>query len=75
MYQRLQMDPVKERQNLYNTPANVLVPKSKEVILFPSDINHMIEANESDQPRRAIAFNAFVTGKIGDYRDVCELYL
>ncbi len=75
MYQRIQLNPLKERQNLYNTPANVMVPKSKEVILFPSDLNHLIEANESDEPRYAIAFNSFVKGKIGDYRDACELYL
>lgn len=74
-YQRIQLNPLKERQNLYNTPANVLVPKTNEVILFPSDLNHLIEANESDQPRHAIAFNSFVTGTIGDYRDVCELTL
>lgn len=74
-YQRIQLSPLKERQNLYNTPANVMVPKTNEVILFPSDLNHMIETNETQTPRRAIAFNSFVTGKIGDYRDASELYL
>lgn len=72
-YQQLEINPVRERQNLYNTPTNVVVPKAGEVLLFPSSINHMIEANGSQEPRRAIAFNTFIKGKIGNYRDVSEL--
>ena len=51
----------------------MVVPKAGEVLLFPSEINHMIENNGSKHPRRAIAFNSFVKGKIGNYRDVSEL--
>ena len=72
-YQQIELPPVRERQNLYNTPTNVVVPKAGEVLLFPSEINHMIENNGSKHPRRAIAFNSFVKGKIGNYRDVSEL--
>lgn len=73
MYQQLELNPVRERQNLYNTPINIITPKAKEVLMFPSDINHMIEANGSQEPRCAIAFNAFIKGTIGNYRDVSEL--
>lgn len=75
MYQRIELTPEAGRANLYNTPTNVLTPRSKEVILFPSDINHAIEPNASTELRRAIAFNCFVKGKFGDYRDVSELQL
>jgi len=73
MYQQIEMIPAADRRNLYNTPTNVVTPKQGEVLMFPSDINHMIEANGSEAPRRAIAFNSFVKGTIGDYRDVSEL--
>lgn len=74
-YQRLQLLPQDGKANFYNTPTNMIVPKSKEVLLFPSDVNHAVEPNLSSQPRRAIAFNCFVKGKLGDYRDVTELHL
>lgn len=74
-YQRLQLLPEAGKANLYNTPTNLIAPKSKEVLLFPSDVNHAVEPNHSNAPRHAIAFNCFIKGKLGDFRDVTELYL
>jgi len=73
MYQRIELVPEPSKLNLYNTSTNVITPKSKEVLLFPSEINHAIEPNAAQAPRRAIAFNCFVKGTFGDYRDVSEL--
>jgi len=75
MYQRIKLVPDVEKANLYNTPTNVITPKSKEVLLFPSEVNHAVEPNGSNQPRRAISFNCFLKGKLGDFRDVSELHL
>lgn len=72
-YQQLELRPLVGKQNIYNTPVNAITPNAGEVLMFPSEINHMVEVNESNKPRRAIAFNAFIRGKIGDYRDVSEL--
>ena len=72
-YQRLELNPIREKQNLYNTPVNVITPEAGEVLLFPSEVNHMIEQNGAPELRCAIAFNAFIQGKLGDYRDVSEL--
>ncbi len=74
-YQRLELNPLREKQNLFNTPINVLTPDTHELIMFPSDLNHQTEANLSDLPRDAIAFNSFIKGKLGNYRDVSELSL
>ena len=74
-YQQLEIRPDNDRRNLYNTAVNVVTPKQGEVLLFPSSINHMIENNGSQDLRRAIAFNTFIKGKFGDYRDVSELHL
>lgn len=74
-YQQLEFNPLQEKQNLFNTPVNVLTPVASEMLLFPSDLNHQIEANASNLPRYVVAFNTFLKGKIGNYRDVSELTL
>ena len=72
-YQRLELNPGRDKQNLYNTPVNVITPEAGEVLLFPSEVNHMVERNGAQETRCVIAFNAFIKGKLGDYRDVSEL--
>ena len=74
-YRQLEINPERDKQNIFNTPVNVITPKQNELFMFPSDINHMIEPNGSSEPRRAIAFNSFIRGRLGDYRDVSELTL
>jgi len=74
-YQQLVIHPAVDRQNVYNTPANRVVPKKNEVVLFSSNLQHHVESNQSSEPRYSIAFNSFIKGKLGDYRDVSELTL
>lgn len=74
-YQQLEFRPSSGKQNLFNTPLNAVVPQKGEVLLFNSGLQHMVEANQSLQPRYSIAFNAFVRGKLGNYVDVSELEL
>jgi len=74
-YQRLEITPERGRRNIYNTPMNVVVPKAGEVILFSSSLTHVVETNRAPTPRHSIAFNTFIKGKIGDFRDVSELVL
>ena len=75
MYQRLELNPVPAKQNIYNTPVNLVTPKQGEILLFPSEINHLVEPNQSQEDRWAIAFNCFIEGVLGSYRDVSELKL
>ncbi len=74
-YQQIELRPEAEMNNLYNAPANLIVPKKNEVILFASSLLHMVQTNGATQPRHAIAFNSFVKGRIGSLRDVSELVL
>lgn len=74
-YQQLELHPEKERRNLYNTPLNVVQPRANEVVLFSSGLQHFVEANAANEPRYSIAFNTFIKGKLGNYRDVSELTL
>lgn len=74
-YQQIDLAPDASKRNIYNSPINRLVPKQDDVFLFSSRLTHMVEPNASSQPRHAIAFNTFVKGKLGNYRDVSELAL
>jgi uncharacterized protein (TIGR02466 family) len=74
-YQQIDLAPDRNKRNVYNTPVHGVTPKQNDVILFSSRLTHMVEPNPSNQPRHAIAFNTFVKGKLGVYRDVSELML
>jgi uncharacterized protein (TIGR02466 family) len=74
-YQQIDLAPEPDKRNIYNSPINRITPRPNEVILFSSRLTHMVEVNTSSQPRHAIAFNTFVKGKLGNYRDVSELVL
>jgi uncharacterized protein (TIGR02466 family) len=74
-YQQIDLAPERDKRNVYNSPINRLTPRLNDVILFSSRLTHMVEPNMSKQPRHSIAFNTFVKGKLGNYRDVSELVL
>jgi uncharacterized protein (TIGR02466 family) len=74
-YQQLQLAPERNRRTIYNTQVNVIEPKQGEVILFSSRLQHNVEVNNSTQDRYSIAFNSFIRGDLGNYRDVSELSL
>ncbi len=74
-YKQIELSPEPNRSNLYNTPVNVITPQKGEVILFASSLQHFVEVNQAPVPRHSIAFNSFVKGKIGNFRDVSELML
>lgn len=72
-YEQLELSPDRQKRNIYNTTANAVEPKQGEVILFSSSLQHLVEENKSAKPRYSIAFNTFIKGKLGNYRDVSEL--
>ncbi len=74
-YQQIELPPERDRQNIFNTPLNIVTPKKHELLLFSSGLQHFVETNESAEPRYSIAFNTFIKGKIGDLQDVSELTL
>jgi len=74
-YRQLELAVDAERTNIYNAPRNAIVPKEGDLVLFSSAIQHYVEENQSDQARHSIAFNTFVRGTIGSFRDVSELKL
>ena len=74
-YQQIQLRPDADKTNIYNAPYRAIQPQQGDVILFASDIQHLVEPNASQMNRHSIAFNSFVKGTLGDYRNVSELKL
>lgn len=74
-YQQLELGPVAEKTNIYNVTRNAIEPKRGDLVLFSSSLSHFVEPNNAGVPRHSIAFNTFLRGKLGSYRDVSELTL
>lgn len=74
-YQQIDLAPDAGKRNIYNSPMNRLTPKQDDILLFSSRLTHLVEPNTSREPRHSIAFNTFVKGRLGNYRDVSELVL
>jgi uncharacterized protein (TIGR02466 family) len=64
-YQLIDLEPDRDRRNVYNAPVTRVMPRQNEVLLFSSRLAHLVEPNLSDKPRYSIAFNAFVKGTFG----------
>ncbi|EMD84515.1 TIGR02466 family protein [Pacificimonas flava] len=74
-YQQLDLIPENGKINIYNTRNNVVEPKKNMLVLFSSGLEHFVEPNTSSEPRHSIAFNTFLRGTLGNFRDVSELKL
>lgn len=74
-YQQLELIPKVDKRNIYNTLANSVKPEKNKIILFPSGLQHRVEVNSTGEPRYSIAFNCFIKGRLGNYRDISELLI
>jgi uncharacterized protein (TIGR02466 family) len=74
-YQQIDLPPDAQKRNIYNSPINRVIPQQNDVLLFSSRLTHLVEPNQSPQPRYSIAFNTFVKGTLGNMRAVTELKL
>lgn len=50
--------------NVYNSKSWSYTPKTNDIILFPSSVEHLVEKNISEHSRITLSFNTFVSGKI-----------
>ena len=74
-YRQIELDPEQDKNNIYNPPMNVVVPKKNDVLLFSSSLQHFVQVNTATEPRYSIAFNSFVKGTVGSHKDVSALKL
>jgi uncharacterized protein (TIGR02466 family) len=61
--------------NDYNSESYYLPVKNKDILLFPSDLNHHVATKEDKKERISLAFNTFLKGKMGDQKGLWELKL
>ena len=61
------------RPNIYNADSYKCGVGNKALVLFPANMNHSIERNDSTEDRYCIAFNLFFRGIIGEETSVCQI--
>ena len=55
-----------DKETDYNTEAVGIQPKTNEILLFPSILNHSVMENTSNEDRFSLAFNVFPKGTFGE---------
>lgn len=50
--------------NIYNAKSWSFAPEPGSIIIFPSNVEHLVETYTGDSPRVTLSFNTFVKGKI-----------
>jgi uncharacterized protein (TIGR02466 family) len=73
VYEPIKITP--KKWNIFNSTLWWIPVKKGDLILFPSSLSHMVETKETDNTRISLAFNVFIKGRIGDKRELTELYL
>jgi uncharacterized protein (TIGR02466 family) len=52
--------------NIFNSDKWSITPHENQIIIFPSNVVHSVEINNSNDDRISIAFNVFVKGEFGN---------
>ena len=59
--------------NIYNADNYTCVLEPKKLVLFPANMTHSIERNNSEEDRYCIAFNLFFRGMLGEETSICQI--
>jgi uncharacterized protein (TIGR02466 family) len=70
-----QIKPQIKEWNLYNSESWYFTVKTGQLVLFPSNLTHMVQTKAGDNTRISLAFNVFLKGNIGVNEDLTELKL
>lgn len=70
-YQQIKLTT--DKWNDWNSESWWFEAETNKLIIFPSNLTHMVHTVESDVTRISIAFNTFLKGVIGDYKNLAEL--
>jgi uncharacterized protein (TIGR02466 family) len=52
-------------QNIFNSSTWSITPTENQIIIFPSNVMHSVDINNSKDDRVSVAFNMFVRGNFG----------
>ena len=61
--------------DVLNATNWILPVKNKDIIIFPSNIEHNVPTVNGDKTRISLAFNTFIKGTLGDSQILTELKL
>ena len=64
-----------EKYNTFNSATFMLPMKKGELIIFPSNLQHSVPANQSDEERISLSFNTWAKGNLGDIKSLTYLPL
>jgi uncharacterized protein (TIGR02466 family) len=67
--------PEIKQWNLWNSESWWFSVKTRDIILFPSSLTHMVENKEGTNTRISLAFNVFIKGTVGVNKSLTELML
>ena len=59
--------------NHFNSSYFTLPMNEGELILFPSNLQHSVPQNESDEERISLSFNTWAKGNLGNEKDLTYL--
>ena len=57
----------------YNNPMKVIEVEMGDILLFPSQMPHGVQANKNNRTRTSLAFNTFYKGKLGSTKNLTYL--
>lgn len=57
----------------YNNPMRVIKVKQGDIVLFPSQMPHGVERNQTNKTRTSLAFNTFYKGVLGSEKNLTYL--
>lgn len=72
-YQRIK--PEIATWNLYNSQSWWFPVGTGELVMFPSELQHMVEQKQGNNLRTSLAFNTFLKGDIGNNVELTEFKL
>ena len=64
-----------ENFNPFNSESWYFTVKTGDIVLFPSNLTHMVETKAGKNRRTSLAFNTFAKGYIGNEEELTALHL
>ena len=64
-----------ETYNQFNSATFMLPMRMGELIIFPSNLSHSVQPNQSDEERISLSFNTWCKGNLGDKKQLTYLPL
>tara|TARA_R100001086_G_scaffold33540_1_gene15209 strand:- start:175 stop:789 length:615 start_codon:yes stop_codon:yes gene_type:complete len=65
--------PGVKNYNIFNSDNWFFPVETRDIILFPSSLSHMVETKQGKNTRISLSFNTFIRGMVGKEREITRL--